>query len=109
MVTIFIYNVLMSVCLYVRSYVRETRYNKVHGGAWWVTKFAVFLTSSPNIVSLQPYKKELETITLVRETLTRMLENAREQQVSNKEAKHQLEMDWSDKVIVNDSLRDFPH
>ena len=36
----------------------------------------------------------------MRETLTRTLENAREQLKSNREAKHQLEMDWSDKVCI---------
>ncbi len=34
----------------------------------------------------------------MREALVRILEDAREQQKQNREMKHQLEFDWSDKV-----------
>lgn len=45
--------------------------------------------------------QELETITRVKETLNNLLAQAREQQHSNKESKHQLEMDWSDKFSAH--------
>ncbi|XP_059086339.1 tektin-4-like isoform X2 [Tigriopus californicus] len=45
--------------------------------------------------------KELEIITDVRDTLKRTLENARDQQSTNRDCKHQLEMDWSDKFSAN--------
>ena len=48
--------------------------------------------------------QELETISEVRDTLTRTLEVARDQQKANREAKHQLEMDWSDKVKWKNKL-----
>lgn len=44
--------------------------------------------------------KELEVISQVRDTLTECLRNAREQLTASREAKHQLEMDWSDKVLL---------
>ena len=44
--------------------------------------------------------QELEVVTSVREALTNALSDAREQQRQNKEMKHQLEFDWSDKVFV---------
>ena len=44
------------------------------------------------------FLQEMEVISCVRETLTRAMENAKEQLISNKEMKHQLEKDWSDKV-----------
>ncbi len=46
--------------------------------------------------------QELEVVTSVREALTNALSDAREQQRQNKEMKHQLEFDWSDKVFVFD-------
>ena len=42
--------------------------------------------------------KELETISGVKATLTECLRNARDQLTASREAKHNLEMDWSDKV-----------
>ena len=42
--------------------------------------------------------KELETISGVKSTLTDCLNNARDQLTASREAKHNLEMDWSDKV-----------
>lgn len=47
----------------------------------------------------------MEVISSVRETLTRALENAKDQLASNKEMKHQLEKDWSDKVNCGYLLR----
>ena len=43
--------------------------------------------------------KELETISGVKATLTECLRNARDQLTASREAKHNLEMDWSDKVF----------
>ena len=46
--------------------------------------------------------KELELISQVRDTLVETLGNARDQLAASREAKHRLEMDWSDKVnIIN--------
>lgn len=42
--------------------------------------------------------KELEVISHVKDILTNTLRNAQDQLKSNREAKHRLEMDWSDKV-----------
>ena len=42
--------------------------------------------------------KELECISGVKATLTECLRNARDQLTASREAKHNLEMDWSDKV-----------
>ncbi len=42
--------------------------------------------------------KELEVISGVKSTLSECLRNARDQLTASREAKHQLEMDWSDKV-----------
>ena len=42
--------------------------------------------------------KELELISQVRDTLVETLGNARDQLAASREAKHRLEMDWSDKV-----------
>ena len=42
--------------------------------------------------------KELELISQVRDVLTETLHNARDQLTASREAKHRLEMDWSDKV-----------
>ena len=44
--------------------------------------------------------KELETISGVKATLTECLRNARDQLTASREAKHNLEMDWSDKVTL---------
>lgn len=45
-------------------------------------------------------KQELEVVTGVRESLTRILEDARDQMKTNQEMKKQLEFDWSDKVCT---------
>lgn len=45
--------------------------------------------------------KELECISGVKATLTECLRNARDQLTASREAKHNLEMDWSDKVKKN--------
>jgi hypothetical protein len=45
--------------------------------------------------------KELETISQVKDTLTQCLRNARDQLTASREAKHKLEMDWSDKVLIS--------
>ena len=42
--------------------------------------------------------QELEVISHVRDVLNQTLKNARDQLQANREAKHRLEMDWSDKV-----------
>lgn len=42
--------------------------------------------------------KELELISDVKATMSEFLRNARDQLVASREAKHNLEMDWSDKV-----------
>jgi hypothetical protein len=44
--------------------------------------------------------QELETISYVKDSLTGALRNARDQLEANREAKHRLEMDWSDKVMI---------
>ena len=44
--------------------------------------------------------KELELISQVRDTLVETLGNARDQLAASREAKHRLEMDWSDKVKI---------
>ena len=42
--------------------------------------------------------QELEIISSIKSTLTECLNNARDQLTASREAKHNLEMDWSDKV-----------
>ena len=42
--------------------------------------------------------KEIELISQVRDCLNECLNNARDQLTASREAKHRLEMDWSDKV-----------
>ena len=42
--------------------------------------------------------RELELISEVKSILTECLKNARDQLTASREAKHNLEMDWSDKV-----------
>ena len=43
--------------------------------------------------------QELEIISGIKATLTEALNNARDQLTASREAKHNLEMDWSDKVM----------
>ena len=43
--------------------------------------------------------QELEIISGIKSTLTEALNNARDQLTASREAKHNLEMDWSDKVM----------
>jgi hypothetical protein len=45
--------------------------------------------------------QELEIISYVKDNLTGALRNARDQLEANREAKHRLEMDWSDKVLLH--------
>ena len=42
--------------------------------------------------------EELEIISSIKSTLSECLNNARDQLTASREAKHNLEMDWSDKV-----------
>ena len=44
--------------------------------------------------------QELQLISQVKDTLIDTLNQAKTQLVNSREAKHRLEMDWSDKVIL---------
>ena len=49
---------------------------------------------------LHVYFQELQLISQVKDTLIDTLNQAKAQLVNSREAKHRLEMDWSDKVRI---------